>query len=295
MKAEKMRNFAIVTAVAISLATTSVLFASTQSVFSYDKNQATSETNACGNDFLPINIGCQNTGSNIQGDENAVALTAQQTFPEFLQKQFRDIPRKIVDGFLTIKEAIIKPFGAIDPPPDTMAQPSTGGLDAFLKTHGLIPQNGEGGAFGYGILTENTETGDGSLIVATTHAGVLDSVKQADINDPIMHNHMVMLGEDATNCGTDPAVVKISWLQPGSVHIEGKSISLTNIPNEFSSPSSFNPMGSDEDYNPGNVVQQVVSFKLVPVPSTGGSAPDHTLQAVCVTDITPAENLIVKQ
>ncbi|MGA7370415.1 MAG: hypothetical protein WBX01_14900, partial [Nitrososphaeraceae archaeon] len=101
MKAEKIRNYAIVTAAAIFLATTSLQFASAESVFSYDKNQATSETNACGNDFFPINIGCQSTGSQTQGDENGVALTAQQTFPEFL----REIPSKIVDGFLTIKEA----------------------------------------------------------------------------------------------------------------------------------------------------------------------------------------------
>ena len=31
---------------------------------------------------MPINIGCQNTDSQIQGDENAEALTVQQTFPE---------------------------------------------------------------------------------------------------------------------------------------------------------------------------------------------------------------------
>jgi hypothetical protein len=30
---------------------------------------------------LPLNVGCQNTASQIQGDENAVAQTAQQTFP----------------------------------------------------------------------------------------------------------------------------------------------------------------------------------------------------------------------
>ncbi|MGA7368439.1 MAG: hypothetical protein WBX01_04870, partial [Nitrososphaeraceae archaeon] len=80
----------------------------------------------------------------------------------------------MVDGFLTIKEAIIKPFGEVDPPQASLVQPGMGGLNAFLKTHGLIPENGEGGAFGYGILTENTESGDGSLTVATTHAGVLD-------------------------------------------------------------------------------------------------------------------------
>jgi hypothetical protein len=60
---------------AVSMSTT------TQSAFAYDKNQATSQANACGNDFFPTNVGCQNTGSQIQGDENAVALTAQQTFP----------------------------------------------------------------------------------------------------------------------------------------------------------------------------------------------------------------------
>ena len=31
--------------------------------------------------MLPTNVGCQNTGSQIQGDENSVALSAQQTFP----------------------------------------------------------------------------------------------------------------------------------------------------------------------------------------------------------------------
>ena len=52
------------------------------SAFAYKKNQATSQSNACGNDFVPINVGCQNTGSQTQGDENSVALAAQQTFPE---------------------------------------------------------------------------------------------------------------------------------------------------------------------------------------------------------------------
>jgi hypothetical protein len=53
-----------------------------ESASAYEKNQATSQTSACGNEFIPINIGCQNTDSQIQGDENAAALTAQQTFPE---------------------------------------------------------------------------------------------------------------------------------------------------------------------------------------------------------------------
>ena len=40
----------------------------------YDKNQAISQANACGNGFLPENVFCQNIGSQVQGDENAVSL-----------------------------------------------------------------------------------------------------------------------------------------------------------------------------------------------------------------------------
>jgi len=45
-----------------------------------DKNQASSQANACGNGKMPLNVGCQNSNSQIQGDENGVAITAQQTF-----------------------------------------------------------------------------------------------------------------------------------------------------------------------------------------------------------------------
>jgi hypothetical protein len=44
----------------------------------YDKNQATSQANACGNGKLPLNVFCQNIGSQVQGDENAVALDGFQ-------------------------------------------------------------------------------------------------------------------------------------------------------------------------------------------------------------------------
>jgi hypothetical protein len=249
----------------------------------YDRSQATTGTNECGNQILPLNILCSNTGSQVQGDENAVALDSIQRAPISI------IPDIITDGFLIIKEAIIKPFGQPNPPVGNTA----GGFDAFLRTHGLIPENGEGGAFGYGVLTTNTDSGLG-LVVATTHQGVLDSQEQSNINDPIWHNHMVKLGNDPNNCGTDMAVAQITWEQPGDVQIQGKTAHLTNIPNQFSSPSSFNPNGPDESYEPGNDVQNVVSFKLVPIPAGGGSAPDGTIQAVCVTDITPAEDIIIQ-
>lgn len=241
-------------------------------------------TNDCGNEFISSNVLCSNTGSQVQGDENAVVLASAQNAPKSA------LPDIILDGFLKIKDAIIRPFGQTDPPVGN----TNGGLDAFLKTHGLIPENGQGGAFGYGILTTNTRTGDGSLIVATTHKGVLDSAEQQNINDPVWHNHMVKLVDDPIHCGTDKAVGQITWEQPGHVQIAGTTAHLIGIPNQFSSPSSFDPSGPNQTYEPGNVAENVVSFKLVPVPSDGGSAPDGTLKAVCVTDITPAESFIVK-
>jgi hypothetical protein len=62
-------------------------FATTDSAFAdgkkkYEKNQAISQANACGNGELPLNVGCQNVDSQIQGDENVVALAADQAFPE---------------------------------------------------------------------------------------------------------------------------------------------------------------------------------------------------------------------
>jgi hypothetical protein len=47
----------------------------------YKKSQALLQANACGNGFLPENVGCQNIASQIQGDENAVAMDAEQIFP----------------------------------------------------------------------------------------------------------------------------------------------------------------------------------------------------------------------
>lgn len=37
--------------------------------------------NDCGNGELPLNVGCQNIDSQVQGDENSVALPADQVFP----------------------------------------------------------------------------------------------------------------------------------------------------------------------------------------------------------------------
>jgi len=70
-----------VAAMAAMLIATSVV--ATEDAFAgkkkgYEKNQAISQANACGNGELPLNVYCQNIGSQIQGDENAVAPAGSQ-------------------------------------------------------------------------------------------------------------------------------------------------------------------------------------------------------------------------
>jgi len=72
----------IVAAMAVMLIGATAL-ATTDSAFAggkkhYEKNQAISQANACGNGFLPENVFCQNIGSQVQGDENAVAASGAQ-------------------------------------------------------------------------------------------------------------------------------------------------------------------------------------------------------------------------
>jgi hypothetical protein len=71
----------IVAAMAIMLVGTTAL--ATEDAFAgkkkYEKNQAISQANACGNGELPLNVFCQNIGSQVQGEENAVAATGSQS------------------------------------------------------------------------------------------------------------------------------------------------------------------------------------------------------------------------
>jgi hypothetical protein len=57
----------------------------------YGKNQATAQANACGNDKLPMYVFCQNTNSQIQGEENEAALgSAQGSGEDHKDKKDRD-------------------------------------------------------------------------------------------------------------------------------------------------------------------------------------------------------------
>jgi hypothetical protein len=78
----KSLTIALVAAVAAMLIATSAV--ATEDAFAGKKkykNQATSQANACGNGELPLNVGCQNSDSQIQGDENVVVIAADQVFP----------------------------------------------------------------------------------------------------------------------------------------------------------------------------------------------------------------------
>ena len=49
----------------------------------YGKSQAVTQTNACDNRDMPMNVGCHYTASQIQSDDNAVAaLAAAQEFDD---------------------------------------------------------------------------------------------------------------------------------------------------------------------------------------------------------------------
>ena len=157
---------------------------------------------------------------------------------------------------------------------------ANGELEARLITEGMIPTDGSEGAFGYGILTED---GD-AILVATTHAGVLDSEEQNYILDPTWHNHFVRLGEVA-ECGEDQGVVDITWQSPGEVEINDNIASISGVPtDEFEGWDSIT--GEELSMTLGQDVSNVVSFKLDPVFDE-----EDGLQAVCVTDITPAEDV----
>jgi len=52
---------------------THIVFAS-----SYEKSQVISQTNKCGNYWFPLNVLCSNVSSQVQGDENSVAVATGQ-------------------------------------------------------------------------------------------------------------------------------------------------------------------------------------------------------------------------
>jgi uncharacterized membrane protein len=83
MNAKYMSIIAVV-ALAATLVTSTALatadnaFADKKKKTSYEKTQAGSQVNDCGNGDTPIDVFCQNLESQIQGDGNAVAIILEQ-------------------------------------------------------------------------------------------------------------------------------------------------------------------------------------------------------------------------
>jgi hypothetical protein len=75
------KYFAIVAAITVMLVGATAL-STTDNAFAgkkkYEKSQAASQVNECGNGELPLNVFCQNLLSQIQGDGNAVNVIGVQ-------------------------------------------------------------------------------------------------------------------------------------------------------------------------------------------------------------------------
>lgn len=170
------------------------------------------------------------------------------------------------ESFLTIERANVS---VADNDDDLAARLFVEGL--------LIPTDGTEGAFGYGILTDD---GD-AIFISHTHPGVLDSEDQRFNEDPIWHNHLVKL-DSMEQCGDDQGVVEITWQSPGEVRIDDNVARIGGVPtDEFEGWDSMT--GDSLSMTLGRDVSEVVSFKMSPVFGDDG------LEAVCVTDIRPAE------
>jgi hypothetical protein len=162
-------------------------------------------------------------------------------------------------------------------------------LNANIKTETNIATDGSDGAFGYAVLTAD---GDGSLIVATTHATVCDSVTQSDINTlhfgtaedcpPVWHTHYVNLIPN-TDGSCVPTILgplevgDLSYETPGVLNVKNKHAIFANMPPNFDGTNAVT--GDPFSWAPGtSPAGAVASFTLA---VTNGH--------VCVENIAPFE------
>ena len=169
----------------------------------------------------------------------------------------------------------------------------TGGatLDATINTASKINKGGQDGVFGYGILTTTPFGGIGdSLMVATTHKGVLDSEKQGgDQFSPVWHNHYVQLKPAGAYCAAKvvqgvPAleIDKLSFESPGKVKVHHQNIlDLEDMPSVLDGTDA---LSSDPTiFSPKTVARLAVEFTLNPVNDAGETTLEFT--HVCVENI----------
>jgi hypothetical protein len=73
---------AVVAALAVMLVAATALTTTDNAFATKSKSQAAGQSNDCGNGKLPENVGCQNTASQIQGEDNSVAISSSQQFED---------------------------------------------------------------------------------------------------------------------------------------------------------------------------------------------------------------------
>ena len=153
---------------------------------------------------------------------------------------------------------------------------------------------GPGFAHGTGALT------DGTLIVTTTHAGVLDSETQGgDANNPIPHNHYVNLigtvdnpdfDGDCSDQGANARVGSLSFESPGVAMWQMNMYKIWEVP-KASPPGLYHNAltNTQQDFELGSLAAagyQTVSFSL----SLGG--PGEVCVFVAQTNKATLEDLI---
>ena len=142
--------------------------------------------------------------------------------------------------------------------------------DIVFKTRGDSPQENRDKNFGYGVVTlvNNSSL---NVIATTSHPklGIIDSELQKSPEDPVFHNHYVILGNNSI-CGDTPAVKDL----PGSAQ------------GQFNSNRTTTP-ATNVTVTPGTNVLIVASFLLES--HFNQTANPKQLQAVCVVDIKPVE------
>jgi hypothetical protein len=149
---------------------------------------------------------------------------------------------------------------------------------AKMNTRGVIPKDGSAviKAFGYGVLTS------GTVIVSTTHPGVLDSATQGgDPNNPVFHNHYTQLiFPPNEHCGSNPEVdlTTLTFGSPGKLTVAGQNLVQKDLPKSFEGQTQTNTL----------IGPRVVSFELLPILDE-----EDEVVAVCVTNIQPAEKIVV--
>jgi len=157
-----------------------------------------------------------------------------------------------------------------------------GKMTATFDTQDTVPKavNARGLAFGYGIVTKVTEgtTLPAEAIVATTHAGVLDSQKQVTADNAVWHNHYVTLvGADASVCASTIQVGEITWESPGATNVFLDKVVIQNAPLDFDGTSSLSHEAVS--YSGGTPLVGA-SFTLTPVFDS-----NDNLTNVCVTPV----------